>query len=177
LFVIQKTTNMRVIKAFLSFAAVFLAATTISYAQPSHPKSPHDTIRTADITITYGRPYKKGRAIFGSLIPYGKTYRCGADEPTILTFAKDVKLDGHSLKAGSYSMFSVPNANTWTIILNSNTTMWGTEHDKHADQDVLKFDVPVTPLSTPMQQLTMTASNKRITLAWDLVKVAIPVQF
>jgi hypothetical protein len=177
LFVIQKTTNMRVIKAFLSFAVVFLAATTVSYAQPSHPNSPHDTIRTANITITYGRPYKKGRAIFGSLIPYGKTYRCGADEPTILTFAKDVQLAGHPVKAGKYSLFSVPNATSWTIILNSNTTMWGTEHDKHADQDVVKFDVPVIALSTPVEQLTMTASNKSITLAWDVVKVAIPVQF
>jgi hypothetical protein len=168
---------MRVIKAFLSFAVVLLAATTVSYAQPNHPHSPHDTIRTANITITYGRPYKKGRAIFGSLIPYGKTYRCGADEPTILTFAKDVQLAGHAVKAGKYSLFSVPNANSWTIILNSNTTMWGTDHDEHADQDVLKFDVPVMALSTPTEQLTMTASNKSITLAWDVVKVAVPVQF
>ncbi len=168
---------MRVIKAFLSLAVVFLAATTVSYAQPSHPHSPHDTIRTANITITYGRPYKKGRVIFGTLVPYGKTYRCGADEPTILTFAKDVQLAGHPLKAGSYSLFSVPNAKSWTIILNSNTTMWGTEHDKHADQDVLKFDVPVIPLGTPMEQLTMTASDKSITLAWDMVKIAIPVKW
>jgi hypothetical protein len=177
LFVIQKTTNMRVIKTFFSFAVIFLAATTVSYAQPSHPNSPHDTIRTANVTITYGRPYKKGRQIFGSLIPYGKTYRCGADEPTILTFAKDVQLAGHPVKAGSYSLFAIPNQSSWTIILNSNTTMWGTDHDKHADQDVVKFDVPVIPLGTAMEQLTMKASNKDITLAWDMVKVAIPVQY
>jgi hypothetical protein len=177
LFVIQKNTYMRVTKAFFSLIAIFLAATTISYAQPSHPHSPHDTIRTKDITITYGRPYKKGREIFGKLAPYGQTYRCGADEPTLLTFAKDVKLAGHPVKAGTYALFSVPNATSWTIILNTNITQWGTEHDQNAAKDILKFDVPVVPQAPPVEQLTMTASNTSITLAWDVVKVVIPVQF
>lgn len=162
---------------FFSFIAVFLAASTISIAQPNHPHSPHDTIRTKDITITYGRPYKKGREIFGSLIPYGQTYRCGADEPTMVTFAKDVSFAGKPVKAGTYALFAVPTASTWTIILNTDLKQWGTEHDKNADKDILKVDVPAGTLSTPVEQFTMTASDKSITMAWDKVKVIIPIKF
>jgi hypothetical protein len=167
---------MRVTHAILTLFAVVLVGTA-GYAQPNHPHSPHDTVRTKDITITYGRPYLKGRDVFGAKIaPYGKTYRCGADEPTILTFDKDVTFGGQPVKAGKYSMFAVPEKDKWTVILNSNTTMWGTEHDKHADQDVLKVEVPVQNLSKPVEQLTMTADHNKITLAWEKVKVAVPVK-
>jgi hypothetical protein len=166
---------MRVRHAILGLFAI-LFGVTASYAQPSHPNSPHDTIKTKDITITYGRPYKKGREIFGHLIPYGKTYRCGADEPTIVTFHKDVTFGGKPVKAGKYSFFAVPEKDKWTVILNSNTTMWGTDHDKHANQDVLKVDVPVMNLSKPVEQLTMAVKNGKISLAWDTVEVEVPVK-
>jgi hypothetical protein len=168
---------MQVTKVFFLLIAVFLAATTVTYAQPNHPHSPHDTIRTKDITITYGRPYKKGREVFGKLEAYGKTYRCGADEPTMITFAKDVTFVGKPVKAGTYALFSVPEATSWTIILNTDLKQWGTEHDKNADKDLLKVTVPVINLATPVEQLTMTASSKDITLSWDMVKVDMPVKF
>ena len=166
---------MRVRNAILSLSVLLLAA-TVSYAQPSHPNSPHDTIRSKDITITYGRPYKKGREIFGALVPYGKTYRCGADEPTKVTFAKDVSFGGKPVKAGTYSLFAVPEKDKWTVILNSNVTMWGTQHDQHADQDVLKVDVPVQMLSSPVEQWTMTTNGHEIAMEWDKTKVVVPVK-
>ena len=166
---------MQVRNAILGLFAILLSA-SVSYAQPSHPNSPHDTLKAKDITITYGRPYKKGREIFGGTVaPYGKTYRCGADEPTKVTFAKDVKFGGQSVKAGTYSFFAVPNKDKWTVILNSNVTMWGTDHDKHADQDVVKVDVPVTNLSKPVEQLTMAVKGGKVTLAWDTVEIGVPV--
>ena len=167
---------MRLTKAAFLFTTVFLAATTVAYAQPSHPHSPHDTVRSRDITIYYGRPYLKGRHVGDAVAPYGKTYRCGADEPTILVFAKDATFDGKPIKAGKYSMFAVPEKDHWTVILNSNTTMWGTQHDQHADQDVLKVEVPVQNLSTPVEQLTMTTNDHQVTLSWDKVKVVVPVK-
>jgi Protein of unknown function (DUF2911) len=165
-------------KVLFASVALLLGCVSYSYAQPSHPHSPHDTVKSTDITIYYGRPYKKGRNIFGGTVaPYGQTYRCGADEPTILVFAKDVSFDGHPIKAGKYSFFAVPQKDKWTVILNSNTTMWGTDHDQHADQDVLKVDVPVQNLSSPVEQLTMTTNDKDVTLAWDVVKIDVPVKF
>ena len=82
---------------------------------------------------------------------------------------------GKAVKAGKYSFFAVPNKDKWTVILNSNTTMWGTDHDAHADQDVVKVDVPVTNLSAPVEQLTMGVKGGKITLAWDTVEIGVPV--
>jgi hypothetical protein len=173
-----KTTYMSFTKVLFASVALLMGCVSYSYAQPSHPHSPHDTVKGKSITIYYGRPYKKGRDIFGpstTIAPYGKTYRCGADEPTILVFAKDATFGGKPIKAGKYSFFAVPEKDKWTVILNSNTTMWGTDHDQHADQDVLKVDVPVMNQSTPVEQLTMTTNDKQVTLAWDKVKIAVPV--
>jgi hypothetical protein len=153
-----------------------LLAGTVSYAQPSHPKSPHDTVKTKDITITYGRPYKKGREIFGKLEPYGKVYRCGADEATQITFAKDVTFGGKPVKAGTYTFCAIPNATSWTVILNSKLGQWGAfDYDKYKAQDVVHVDVPVKTLSTPTEQLTMTANGGKVTLAWDTVQIEVPV--
>ena len=166
---------MRVRHAILSLFALLLAA-TVSHAQPSHPKSPHDTVKTKDITITYGRPYKKGRDIFGKLEPYGKVYRCGADEATQITFAKDVTFGGKPVKAGTYTFCAIPNEKTWTVILNSQLGQWGAfKYDQYKDKDVVHVDVPVTTLSTPVEQLTMGAKGGKVTLAWDTVEIAVPV--
>src|SRR5260221_14531751 len=115
---------MRVRNAMLSLFAILLTA-TVSYAQPSHPKSPHDTVKTNDITVTYGPPYKKGREIFGKLEPYGKVYRVGADEATTITFAKDGTLGSNPVKTGTYTLFSIHNEKQWTSILTSQLAQWG----------------------------------------------------
>jgi hypothetical protein len=136
-------------------------------------------LRTKNITVTYGRPYKKGRDIFGKLEPYGKVYRVGADEATQITFAKDGKFGGKSVKAGTYTLCAIPNEKSWTIILNSQLGQWGAfSYDKYKDKDVLHVDVPVIPLESPVEQLTIAVpGGKDLTIAWDKVKVAIPVSF
>jgi hypothetical protein len=148
-------------------------------AQPSHPKSPHDTVTAKNIKVTYGRPYKKGRDIFGKLEPYGKVYRVGADEATVITFAKDGTFGGKPVKAGSYTLFAIPNEKNWTIILNSQLGQWGAfKYDQFKDKDVLHVDVPVTTLSAPVEQLTIAVpGNKDLTIEWDKTKVSVPVSF
>lgn len=166
---------MRVTHAILTLFAVALVGTA-GYAQPNHPKSPHDTVRTKDITITYGRPYKKGREIFGKLEPYGKVYRCGADEATQITFAKDVTFGGKPVKAGTYTFCAIPNEKQWTVILNSQLGQWGAfSYDKYKDKDVVHVDVPVITLSKPVEQLTMAANKGHVSLEWDTVKIEVPV--
>jgi len=168
---------MRVTKLLFSLTALLLAG-TISYAQPSHPKSPHDTVKGKDITITYGRPYKKGREIFGAntqIAPYGKVYRIGADEATTVKFDKDVTFAGKPVKAGRYAMFGIPGEKEWTIILNSKADQWGLAHDANKDKDILSVTVPVKKLSTPVEQLTIKV-GKDIAIMWDTVEVDIPVK-
>jgi hypothetical protein len=160
---------------FFSFA-LFLGG--MVSAQPSHPNSPHDTLRTKNITVTYGRPYKKGRDIFGKLEPYGKVYRVGADEATQITFAKDASFGGKPVKAGTYTLCAIPNEKTWTIILNTQLGQWGAfKYDQYKDKDVLHVDVPVVALASPVEQLTIGMSGKELTISWDKTSVAIPVSF
>ncbi len=102
------------------------------------PLSPHESVNGQDISVRYGRPYKKGRIIFGSLVPYGKVYRCGADSATTITFDKDANFGGKPVKAGTYTFFVIPNEQSWTIILNSQLGQWGAfDYDKYKDKDVL----------------------------------------
>jgi len=141
-------------------------------------KSPHDTLKTKDITVTYGRPYKKGREIFGKLEAYGKVYRVGADEATQITFAKNGTFGGKPVKAGTYTLFAIPNEKEWTIILNSQLGQWGAyKYDQFKDKDVLQVTVPVKNLSAPVEQLTIAAPGKDLTITWDKTQVAVPVSF
>lgn len=164
-------------KSILSLSFL-LTVGLVACSQSEKRVSPHDTLTTANLTVTYGRPYKKGREIFGKLEPYGKVYRCGADEATTITFAKDGSFGGKPVKAGTYALFVIPNEKQWTIILNGVPKQWGAfSYEKNKDKDVLHVDVPVINLDTPIEQLTIAAPGNNLTIAWDKTKVAIPYSF
>ena len=112
-------------------------------------KSPHDISyykakRNAPpvIKVLYGRPQKKGRRIFGNLVPYDKVWRTGANEATEITFFQDVKLGNQEIKAGTYTLFTIPGKDTWTIIINSDTDIWGSYY-YNKEKDVARLEVPV----------------------------------
>jgi hypothetical protein len=155
----------------------FLFIGLISFAQPSHPHSSHDTVKTSNLVVTYGRPTTNGREIFGKLLPYGKVWRVGADEATNVTLEKNATFGGKPIKAGKYALFAVVNADKWTVILNSNAGQWGTQYNENKDKDVLSVDVPVMKLSSPVEKLTYTVSGKGIKIEWEKTAVMIPVSF
>ena len=156
-------------------ACGILAVSPSSYAQGSR-KSPHDTVETADVKITYGRPYKNNRVIFGELEPFGKVWRVGADEATEITFKKDMKFGGKDVKAGTYTMFAIPNENEWTIILNSTLKQWGAySYEKNKENNVLQVNVPVKKSGAVTEQLTISPENKNLFIRWDNAEVAIPL--
>ncbi len=163
---------------FLLASVFFFGLVACSQAQksPEPRKSPHDTVTANNVKVTYGRPYKKGRDIFGSLIPFGQVYRCGADEATEITFGKDATFAGKSVKAGTYTLFVIPNEKQWTIILNSQLKQWGAySYDKNKDKDVLHADVPVKMLGAPVEQLTIGFTDKNMIIEWDKTQVNVPV--
>ena len=140
------------------------------------PVSPHESATGQNISVRYGRPYKKGREIFGALVPYGKVYRCGADSATTVTFDKDAVFGGKPVKAGTYTLFVIPNEQSWTIILNSQLGQWGAfEYEKYKDKDVLHVDVPVKKLSNVVEQLTISLPPSGMVIEWDNVQVSVPV--
>jgi len=149
-------------------------------------KSPHDitylkTDRNSPplVKVLYGRPQKKGRVIFGVTEPYGKVWRTGANEATEITFYKDAKFSGKSVKAGTYVLHSIPGEKEWVIILNSNLNVWGAyQHDVAAD--VLRVTVPVSSDEKSLEAFTIAfkkGAKMAMVLAWDTTRVEIPLSF
>lgn len=143
-------------------------------------KSPHETVegnaQGANVKVSYGRPYKKGREVFGGLEKYGRVWRTGADEATEITFASDVNFGGKTVKAGTYTLFTIPNQNEWTIILNSQLGQWGSyDYEKHKSKDVAQVNVPVKKLDKVVEQLTIRFEGNNMIIEWDTTQVAVPI--
>jgi hypothetical protein len=131
----------------------------------------------ATLTVDYGQPAKKGREIFGKLVPYGEVWRLGANEATEITLSKDVSVAGKPLKAGRYMLCAIPQPNSWTIIFNSKLGQWGAFFYDQKN-DVLRVDVPASTSDNPAEQLALsfeTSDNTaNLLIQWDKVKVAVP---
>ncbi|MCH7722236.1 MAG: DUF2911 domain-containing protein [Bacteroidetes bacterium] len=132
------------------------------------------TVGLTDVRIDYSRPGVKGRVIWGGLVPYNKVWRAGADEATKITFANDVKINGKTLKAGSYSFFTIPTKNKWTLIFNYVADQWGA-FEYNESEDALRIEV--TPEAGNMQEwlaytIIKTSDNSAVVkLEWEKLKV------
>ncbi len=134
------------------------------------------TIGTTEVSITYGRPSVNGRDVFGGLEPFGEVWRTGANESTAIVFPKDVTIEGEPLEAGTYSLYTIPGKDQWTIIFNSKLS-WGTQYDK--SKDVLR--VQVEPKQAPFREQFMiyfenvTDQSANVVLHWAETKVPFTV--
>src|SRR5688500_2644036 len=125
--------------------------------------SPEDqaafTSGNLNVRIFYNRPFKKGREIFGGLVPYDEVWRTGANEATTFETNKDLNIEGEILKAGKYSLWTIPRENTWTIIFNSEHGQWGVNSQGKANHnpelDVLKVDVHAVQQEQEFEQFTI----------------------
>lgn len=171
-------------KLLLALAPLTLLACVLLPAQMQR-QSPHETVTAnisgAKIIVTYGRPYMKGRKIFGGLVPYGKIWRTGADEATTFTTDKDVMLGSLHVPAGSYALFTNPGEKEWTIILNKVSKTWGAfDYEKNQLQNLGDLTAPVEKLPRPLEQLTiaiLTKSGRDATLkiSWETTAVSVPI--
>jgi hypothetical protein len=136
-----------------------------------------------DVSVSYSRPYKKGRVIFGdastgALQPDGQYWRLGANAATEITFNKDVTFAGKPLKAGTYRIYAVPGPGTWQIFLNSELGKSGSE-SPNKELDVLNLDVPSNEGSTTVEQFTIEFSPAGagvvMKLMWDRTEVAVEI--
>jgi hypothetical protein len=169
---------MRIWKSFVSVAVV--AACTIAVAQAQAPKSPHETTKAtidgATITVEYGRPSVRGRKIMGELVPYGQVWRTGADEATTLTTDKAIQIGGTSVPAGKYTLYTLPGANDWQLIVNKQTGQWGTVYDQK--QDLARIPLKKAAAG-PVEQLTISidknpAGGGVLKIAWENTELTAP---
>ncbi len=166
---------------------LFISSINISFGQKFSEldKSPADIsyYRGKDkepiVKVIYGRPQKKGRVIFGELEPYGKVWRTGANESTEIKFFKSVKFGGKEIKAGTYSLFSIPDKDKWTVIINSQTDQWGA-YSYDAQKDVARVEVKPQSLTPELEILNIVFKDSEKTpslvIAWDKVQVEVPLE-
>ena len=132
------------------------------------------------VKVTYSQPQKKGREIFGSLVPYGKVWRTGANEATEITTVKDILIGDILLKAGTYSLYTIPVKDKWTIIINADLGQWGA-YNYNASKDLFRFDVPVQAPEKKYEAFTIFFDHRNevadLLMIWDNTKVSIPVKF
>ncbi|MFW0714541.1 DUF2911 domain-containing protein [Pedobacter sp. N23S346] len=152
----------------------------ILYFPINTPKVKDGEVLKPVIKIIYSRPQKKGREIFGVLEQYGKVWRFGANESTEIRFFKKVTIGGKKIKAGTYSLFAIPNKDKWTLIVNTQTDRWGA-FTYDATKDLVRVDVPVKALSKPIEYFSLTftpiATGATLIAAWDKTQVELPIGF
>ncbi|MCI0750527.1 MAG: DUF2911 domain-containing protein [Flammeovirgaceae bacterium] len=136
--------------------------------------------KDAYVKVMYSQPAKKGRKIFGGLVPYGQVWRTGANETTEITTTKDIIVKGNLLLAGTYSIFTIPGEQTWIIIFNKDTGLWGS-YNYNDKNDAFRFEVPVESISYISELFTMTFNQKNnfadLEIVWDKTRVIVPIQF
>lgn len=127
--------------------------------------------------VIYSRPQKREREVFGKLVPYGEVWRTGANEATELTLYQDMKVADVTVKAGTYSLYTIPGEKEWTIILNNSTNTWGA-YEYTDEEDKVRIQVPVRQTSNTIEALSMAfeeASNgANLLIGWDDRYVKVP---
>lgn len=143
------------------------------------------TLKGTDLEIAYSSPAKKNRSIFGELVPYNQIWRTGANEPTTFTNQKDILVMDKLLPANTYSLWTIPNENSWKVIFNSEVPDWGVtringnQTTRDADKDFLTVEVPVTYLENPIEDFVIAIETVNdqtyLGLAWDTSKILVPL--
>lgn len=171
------------LKFILVSLATLFTASVISVAQergnnkarPSPNAAVSQTIGTTVVSVTYGRPGLKGREI-ESLVPEGKVWRTGANESTAITFSGDVMVGNEAISAGTYSIYSLPENDSLTIIINSKLS-WGTQYDPSKDVARASFPVKDGPFyewfTIDFDHLSNESAH--MNLRWGDKWVAVPI--
>lgn len=135
-----------------------------------------------EISVLYNRPFKKGRVIFGELVPYNQVWRTGANEATVFETNKDLAFGDKTLKAGKYSLFTIPEEQSWTIIFNNETGQWGVDFNGEANRDATKDVLSVQAISVQQEkefeQFTISierwGEEMQLIFMWDKTLVSVP---
>lgn len=176
------------IVAGISVAAIALTVWIKNSMDKSRTKalSPEETVFFEDgdlqVKVFYNRPFKKGREIFGALVPYGKVWRTGANEATSFETTIPITIKGKKLNAGKYSLWTIPNENSWSIIFNSEYGQWGVnpagEPNRNPEKDVLTVEVHAAKHEKEFEQFTIAfekmGTDAEMILLWDKSVVVMP---
>ena len=164
----------------------FLLSSFYGFSQLKTPSAStaaeiEQVVGLTEIEIDYNRPSKKGRNIFGNLVPYGKIWRTGANSGTEISFSTDVTINGQNIKEGTYSIFSIPNKDSWEIILYADTDLWSVPRNWDETKIIFQSNFK-TNINNGKSVETFTISFDNITnndfdlvFSWDDTYVIVPI--
>ena len=168
-------------KLFIAACIIIAANAQAQFKVPA--PSPTQTIKQdfalGSIEVIYSRPSAKGRVVFGDLVPYGKLWRTGANNATVIRFNDPVQINGKKIDTGSYALYTIPGIDTWEIILNKGYTNSGITNYKESD-DVARFKVTPMKIKNPLENFTIQFSDIKpesctLQLMWQKTGVEIPI--
>jgi hypothetical protein len=172
-------------KTFIGALAIAICSLSVQAQQLKVPApSPAQTVKQnfalGEVSFEYSRPGVKGRVIFGDVVPFGKVWRTGANATTKITFTEDVKLEGNDVKAGTYGLYTIPNKDSWDIMLYKDLTLGGNVAEYKQENEVLRFKVKPTVLANKIESFTINMDNvlptsATIELLWENTRVPIMV--
>ena len=165
-------------------ALLAILFTTAAFAQMGGGKPSPAASATCDlgggktIKTDYSSPRMKGRKIYGDLVPFGQVWRTGANEATTFVTSADVVVGGKSVPAGSYTIFTVPAADKWTLIVNKKTGEWGIPYKYEADE-LARVDMKVSPTSSPVENFTIslasTGGGCTLNIGWENTQASVDI--
>jgi hypothetical protein len=151
--------------------------TAATETRPSPLRTLDGTINGKKVAVQYGAPSVKGRTIWGDLVPYNEVWRTGANESTFVDFEQDMEVEGQTLAAGKYSLFTIPKAGgNWTVIFKSE---WDLEHGHFQykqENDVLRVESAPVMEGESQEQLTIAIESPGIVVRWEKMKLPIAIQ-
>ena len=147
--------------------------------RPSPPeKATCDLGGGKTITVDYSSPRAKGRKVFGGLVPYGEVWRAGANEATTFVTTADVMVGGTHVPAGNYTIFTIPNQDKWTLIINKKTGEWGIPY-KYESDELARVDMKVSATSSPVEDFTIAfgkaPSGCTLQMEWENTKASVDI--
>ena len=164
---------------FISFLFIGIAfpaqAQEDKSKRPSPPAEIRGTIDSADVAVYYSSPAVKGRLIWGELVPYGKVWRTGANEATVFETSRDIVIQGKTLPAGKYGLFTIPGDKEWAFIFNSVWDQWGAfKYDN--SKDVIRVIVPVQKSPVFNERLKFDIVENDVILYWENLMTGFEVE-
>jgi len=170
-------------RKILLFAAVLLSFAALAAAQMDKSQRPSPPAQAQcklpdgkTITVDYSSPRAKGRKIFGGLVPYGEIWRTGANEATTFVTDANLTVGKVAVPAGSYTIFTIPNPDKWTLIINKKSGEWGIPYKYEADE-LGRVDMKVSATSGPVENFTIafdqTGNACRLNLSWENTQASV----
>ena len=166
----------------ITLLALVILPATFSYAQQNKTQLPSPAASASckfddgkDINTDYSRPRMKGRKIFGGVVPYGQVWRTGENKATTFVTDADLRVGGKEIPAGSYTLFTLPAADRWTLIISKKTGEPGTPYPE--GEDLLRVEMKVSQTQAPVENFTIAYHRKdaicSLSLSWESTRATV----